>query len=208
MSTSDSTLASVAASERTPRGERRRQTLLDAALRIIVRSGPEAVTHRSVAAEAGASHGAVKYYFGSRDSLMQQALREVASRNVDAIRALQPKLRAQTHDPAAFAATLAHHAYRQMLADRDTGIAIHELHLAASRIPALRPLIRDWGLAYAAASEDALRALGSRDPRRDTALLVSVVNGLVLQQLSVPRDNFEEAVLRPTLERILAWIVA
>jgi DNA-binding transcriptional regulator YbjK len=157
--------------------------------------------------EAGATHGAVKYYFGSRDALMKQALHEVAGRNIDALRELQPQLRAQAHDPAAFAATLARQAYRQMLADRDMGIAIQELHLTASRRPALRPLIREWGRAYLAASEEALRALGSRDPRRDTALLVSVINGLVLQQLSVPRDDFEDAVLRPTLERILAWIV-
>lgn len=191
----------------TPRGRRRRQALLDATLRIIVHAGPEAVTHRSVAAEAGASHGAVKYYFGSREELMEQALREVADRNVAAIERLQPELRSKTHDPAAYAAALARHAHRWMLADRDMGIAVQELHLAASREPALRPLIREWGRAYLAASEAALSELGSRAPRRDAALLVSIINGLILQQLAVPRDDFEKTVLQPTLERILTWMV-
>src|SRR5690606_30300634 len=45
------------------RSEVRRQAILDAAMRIIVRDGVRAVRHRAVAAEAGVPLSATTYYF-------------------------------------------------------------------------------------------------------------------------------------------------
>src|SRR5436190_15245629 len=56
----------------------RREQFLDAALRLIGRSGREAVTHRAVAEEAGVPLGSTTYYFDSRDDLLGQALEYVA----------------------------------------------------------------------------------------------------------------------------------
>lgn len=59
----------------TPRAEqerslRRRTEILNAAILLLTRSGMNGVTHRSVAAEAGASLGSIRYYFESREALL------------------------------------------------------------------------------------------------------------------------------------------
>ena len=48
----------------------RREQILEAALRVIGRSGRQAVTHRAVAEEAGVPLGSTTYYFDSRDDLL------------------------------------------------------------------------------------------------------------------------------------------
>ena len=69
----------------TQRGAERRDALLAAALRIIVKDGPGSVTFRTVVAEAKASHGSVAYYFGTREELIREAMVLVANRNIEAL---------------------------------------------------------------------------------------------------------------------------
>ena len=58
---------------RQARGEERRREVLEAALRVVGRSGVRAATHRAVAAEAGTSLSATTYYFASGEDLLEQA---------------------------------------------------------------------------------------------------------------------------------------
>ncbi|MGC7194489.1 TetR family transcriptional regulator, partial [Mycobacteroides abscessus subsp. abscessus] len=60
---------------RMARGAARREALLDAALRLLAREGARAVTHRAVATEAGTTHGNARYYFGTLDQLLDEAMR-------------------------------------------------------------------------------------------------------------------------------------
>ena len=57
----------------TPRGEDRRQAIIDAAAASIRESGPSAVSHRSVAKRAGCSLSATTYYFNGLEDLLHQA---------------------------------------------------------------------------------------------------------------------------------------
>ena len=57
----------------TPRGEGRRQAIIEAAAAIIRESGPSAVSHRSVAKRAGCSLSATTYYFDGLEDLLHQA---------------------------------------------------------------------------------------------------------------------------------------
>ncbi len=57
----------------TPKGQSRRQALIDAAAAIIRECGPDAVTHRAVAKQAGCSLSATTYYFDGLDDLLYQA---------------------------------------------------------------------------------------------------------------------------------------
>src|SRR2546423_6179411 len=77
----------------TQTGQGRREQILDAALRVIGRSGRESVTHRAVAEEAGVPLGSTTYYFESRDDLLRQALEHVAAHEVDRYGALGEELR-------------------------------------------------------------------------------------------------------------------
>lgn len=57
----------------TPRGEDRRQAIIDAAAAIIRESGPSTVSHRNVAKRAGCSLSATTYYFDGLEDLLHQA---------------------------------------------------------------------------------------------------------------------------------------
>jgi AcrR family transcriptional regulator len=57
----------------TARGEGR-EALCDALVRIVARDGLDGVTFRSVAAEAGLTHGLASYHFGTRDTMIMEAL--------------------------------------------------------------------------------------------------------------------------------------
>lgn len=190
----------------TPRGIQRRSALIAAALRIIVRDGPGSVTLRTVAIEAEASHGLVVYYFGTREELISAALTHVAEKNIEALNQAWGSRELDTSDPRILAALIASHATRQMIEDREMGITIMELHLAAARFPILRAMVRDWGRAYVRITHQTFTRLGSPDAQRDSALLTNLISGLVMQQLALPRRNFEATVLRPAIERFLVMV--
>ncbi len=187
------------------RGARRRQDLIDAALRIIARDGPQAVTLRTVNAEAKAAHGSITYYFGGRDELIRAALEHVAAENTKALSAAWPT-DAPPKSAADLAALISQHVMHQMIEDRAMGITILELHLAVARDPALAPALEAWGRAYNAIARDSLRMLGSKAPEADAALLVNMINGLIMRQLAVQRADFENRVLRPAILRVLETI--
>lgn len=199
---SSNATASAATDRLTTRGVRRRHELLEAALRLIVRDGPGAVTLRSVVTEADTSHGLVSYYFGSRDELINAALALTATRNIDALAHAWEEI-LPTTDADDLARQIARHSVRQMIEHEDMGITIIELHLAAARDPALRPAIVEWGRAFARIVAPTLLAVGSNDPSRDAEILVSTINGLVMTQLAVPSRRFEAEVLTPTIARYL-----
>jgi AcrR family transcriptional regulator len=57
-----------------------RREILDAAERLLVEGGPDAVRVQTVARAVGMTDAAVHYHFGSREGLLDQLLREVARR--------------------------------------------------------------------------------------------------------------------------------
>ncbi|MBK5248231.1 MAG: TetR family transcriptional regulator [Actinomycetales bacterium] len=61
------------AGTRGEKGRRRRDSLAAAAADILLAHGPAALTHRSVAARAGASLSATTYYFADREDLLRAA---------------------------------------------------------------------------------------------------------------------------------------
>jgi AcrR family transcriptional regulator len=67
--------------------EARRRELAAAVWRVIAGRGPEAVTIRDVAAEAGWSSGALRHYLPTRDDLLVFAFRLAGERATERIRA-------------------------------------------------------------------------------------------------------------------------
>ena len=65
--------ASESQSRATSRGEGR-DALCEALVRIVAREGLDGVTFRSVAAEAGVTHGLASYHFGNRETMIVEAL--------------------------------------------------------------------------------------------------------------------------------------
>jgi DNA-binding transcriptional regulator YbjK len=184
-----------------PRGAARRQALLDAAVRLLAREGARAVTHRAVAAEAGTTHGAPRYWFATRDELLDEALRQLAERQIAAAEDLLGE--PSPTDLRERAARLAAFVAGTIAADRDATIARYELFLEAARRPALRPALEAWGAAYTSLFATQLTVHAS-DPVAEAELLLNLLNGLLLRQAATPRTDFERSVLLPAIERFLA----
>src|SRR3989442_9948359 len=58
----------------TPKGERRRAALVEAAAKLLMEGGFDAVRHRAVAQRAGLPLASTTYYFDSLDELIEAAL--------------------------------------------------------------------------------------------------------------------------------------
>ncbi|WP_160158236.1 TetR/AcrR family transcriptional regulator [Nocardioides sp. SLBN-35] len=184
---------------RMARGVARRDALLDAAVRLLARDGVAALTHRSVAAEAGTTHGNARYYFGTLDQLLDEALRRLASRQIDEVRALFEEL--PDIDVAERVDRLASYVMDALTVDRDAAIARYELFLGAARRPELRASLDEWGATQRSAFAGELRGAGVADAEAAAADLLTAVNGLVLEHLALPVDDFEDARLRPLIAR-------
>src|SRR5579871_4901656 len=68
-----------------PRGAARREALLEAVLRIVADTGPDAVTHRRVAEVAELPLASTTYWFSSKEDLLAAALEFAAARDIAAL---------------------------------------------------------------------------------------------------------------------------
>jgi len=185
----------------------RREQILEATLRVIGRSGREAVTHRAVAEEAGVPLGSTTYYFDSRDDLLGQALEHVARKETDRHTQLGHELR-----KARSSRQLADMLLDQLvfeIDDRDAYVAEYELWLEASRRPDLREAATTWCDAVQLAVAGAMEKLGSTDPGADASLVVAAIDGLGERVLAREDDPAEAAAeFRPQLRRLIERLLA
>jgi len=151
----------------TPKGAARREALIQAVLRIMESDGPSAVTHRSVAKEAGVPLAAATYYFDSIDDLLVTAMRNAADQQGDIFADLSIR------DIGAFARGLWTWAHES----RAVAISQYELMFLAMRRDGLREDAERW---YSAL-EKAIEPLGLAPARARTLALA--IDGLCLQIL-------------------------
>jgi AcrR family transcriptional regulator len=177
--------------------------LVDEALRLAAHGGLGAVTHRSVQAAAGAPHGSVTYWFGTREGL----LTAMVDRLVDVCEARVAPIAAGIEaayasgvepDPEQIAEAVA----AWIDDDRELHLARLELELAAARDPRLRPRMNDAARVFWRMCEPLARATGSDDPERDGRAMAAMVDGLLLDRLSHPPQS--RAVLVAAIRRVLA----
>jgi TetR/AcrR family transcriptional regulator, regulator of biofilm formation and stress response len=184
----------------------RRRRIVEATLAVIGRGGVDAVTHRAVAAEAGVPLAATTYYFGSKTELVQEALELVIARStevVDERTAVDGEI-----DCDELVERLAAFAEAQ-LDDREAPlIAQYELMLEAGRREHLRALAERWSEAYIGGLVELVRASPLPDPQRSAELLSALIEGALLDQLSLPQDDFADGVLRPMLELAVGGLSA
>ena len=106
------------------------------------------------------------------------------------------------------AAELAALCARELHGERSGLIASYALWLEAARRPALRATSRAWTDAYLGLAAAMMAAAGSARPAADAQLLVAALDGLLLEQLARDEPDFEAAVLRPALERLIGALLA
>lgn len=179
---------------RRAKGERRRRALIDATLRVVERDGPESVSHRRIAREAGVPPASIAYYFDSIDDLLVAALTE----SVDALIVEVGKLREViARDGASWARALAELLSSMLSEHRARTVAEYELYLLAARRPALRPAARKWIEVASGYVNDGEGA----DPGLLRALFAAI-DGLLMQGLLADQPPTAEE-LEPSLHYLL-----
>jgi TetR/AcrR family transcriptional regulator, regulator of biofilm formation and stress response len=163
-----------------------RDALLDATARVVAREGFRGLTYRSVAREAGLTHGLVAYHFGSRDKLIHEATVK-AAREAIAGSSLDPEsglLKDFASDLARLAAEVP-----------DAQAFQFELALEARRRSELLPEIRALYEQYIGVVEQALERFGVESRPALARLVFAALDGLMLQQLIFERPGeTDEAV--------------
>lgn len=182
------------------RGEERRERILGATLAVIARSGIGAVTHRSVAEEAGVPLGSLTYWFGTKDDLLREALRRFVAEEADRLKGIADLLGADA-DPADVA-----ERYATVL-ETNNGpeqIAQFELYLEAARNPALRDIAQESFRAYEEVAVAALRAAGVEDAERVAPLFVSLADGLGMRRMAAGASPPLDEMLLGLFRRVSA----
>jgi DNA-binding transcriptional regulator YbjK len=189
------------------RNEQRRGQILDAAIRIIGREGPGAMTHRAVAAEAGVPLAATTYYFASKEELFNAALIASVQSDLADLESLARSVSLLPASAETAADSLARFLANQLASRRVTCIAQYELVLEAARQPELRSAASATTAAYVALCETLLEKVGAADPGTDARLLVAVMDGLLLDQLAAPVPAYDADALADLLRRFIGRLV-
>lgn len=163
-----------------------RDALIEATIRVVANHGLRGLTNRTVAEEAGVTHGLVSHHFGSRDALISAALRYEVERSVS-----DPVLGAEIRTVDEFADNLV-----QMVdADADGQAFLYELILEGRRNPELADAVRAQYDEFREATRRQLERLGLESVPGLHLAVFACLDGLVLQYLAEGRsDSTREAV--------------
>jgi TetR/AcrR family transcriptional regulator, regulator of biofilm formation and stress response len=167
------------------RGEGR-EAILDAVVRIIARNGIEALTYRSVAMEAGVTHGLVSYHFGSREAMIHEALVRAAAQAIQS-----SSIGPNSGDLDHFAASLS----KLVSEDPDGQAFQQQLKLEASRRPDIADDVKALRRTYLESVGEALEQLGLPRDEALARLVLAALDGLVFQQLVFRRPELTDAAV-------------
>lgn len=190
--------------------EERRQQIADAVCRLLGRSGPEAVSLRHVAAEAGVSMGRVQHYFSTKEEMLLFAFRTLSARVEARIGAAVADAGSPPRPRVVLRALLT-----QMLPLGEQGRleapvwvaflgkAVVEPGLAAPFADDGRRLV-EFVAGQIRAAQEAGAADPELDPTHEARALLALVDGLMLHVLVGQAD---EATATATLDRQLDRIL-
>jgi AcrR family transcriptional regulator len=167
----------------------RRNDLLDAAISLLGDQGARGLTHRAVDAAAGVPAGSAANYFRNRDSLLTAVVERFADReraNWDDI-----ATRLAPTGPTDIAQALAEFAHDATGPNRTLTLARYTILVEAANRPALRAQLSESGGRVMIWAINWMRLVGSRDPHRDTPIVMNYWTGLVLHELSNPDPAFD-----------------
>ncbi|MFI2754424.1 TetR/AcrR family transcriptional regulator [Cellulomonas sp. P22] len=185
----------------TAKGERRRAELARAAAAIVREEGPGALTHRAVAARAGASLSATTYYFTGLDDLLAAAGEALVATWVEHARTVAAQVAARATPATQPARERAAHLLVSAVlppGDDDAVRAHYEHLLGAGRVPALARAIAAGRHDLDAVVAEVVRLVGADV---SPALVVAVVDGAVVTALT------EQRPVRASAAALLAQVL-
>jgi DNA-binding transcriptional regulator YbjK len=169
----------------TPKGERRRQALVEAAAALLVEGGFDAVRHRAVADRAGLPLASTTYYFDSLDELIIAAVERHSRAELDRGHGLLAELPAEKRDLDSVIELVLDQLLGPAAGAQDAELVLlrYERLVATFRRPYLRPLMRTLGTEL----RSLLHAVFTRSGTPVDALrleqLIALVDGAVVNAL-------------------------
>lgn len=196
---------------RQERGAERRRQVLEAALHLLAREGPRAVTHRAVAREAGTSLRATTYYFQSREALLTEALQHYADQALLRFARIQADVpdAQPDQDPLESAVCMLAGAVMSDLTEDLGGlVAEYELVLEIRRRPALAECYARWQGALLSLLQAFAVRLGSPRPEEHARLVLATLRGLEIEALARPGAPPDPAELRELFRQLLSGLAS
>jgi TetR/AcrR family transcriptional regulator, regulator of biofilm formation and stress response len=167
-----------------------REALCRALTRLVARDGFDGITFRSVAAEAGVTHGLASYHFGTRESMIHDALKWAVEHTLEATRLATPG-----EEVGQFAAGVS----RALSEDPEDAIFQYEVLLRSLRSPDLRKDVRKSYDDYVGVVSESLRSFGI-EGQAIARLVFATLDGLTLQQLLYEDPRRTEETLGALLQ--------
>jgi AcrR family transcriptional regulator len=155
------------------RGEGR-DALCEALTRIVARDGLDGVTFRSVAAEAGVTHGLASYHFGNRETMIVEALTWAVRESIQ---------RGRLGEDAGTLQEFAADVPALMAEQPQEAVFQFQLALEAQRRPELLAQVQATYDEYIAEVRATLTRLGLADDEPLARLAFAAIDGLSMQQL-------------------------
>lgn len=169
----------------TPKGERRRQALVEAASALLVEGGFDTVRHRAVAERAGLPLASTTYYFDSLDELIAAAVEHHSRGELDRGHALLEALPAERRDLDSIIDLVLDQLLGPVAGDRDAELVLlrYERLVATFRRPYLRPLMRTLGTELRGLLREVFARSGVSVDDRRLEQLIALVDGAVVNAL-------------------------
>ncbi|WP_040160733.1 TetR/AcrR family transcriptional regulator [Nigerium massiliense] len=183
-----------------------RARIIDAAIEQLAEGGMRALTHRRVETRAGVTQGLVKYHFGSLDGLIEAVVAHMAAVELDAVVRVTPEQYARAQRTGVLPPEIwraAEAAWRELTSRPALVRARFELYLHAVDRPELQGLIRSQRQRFLDA---AAASLPEGTPQAGARLVLALVNGLLLHQLSAPDADLDADA--PGLLLAAGWTAA
>ncbi len=203
--------------------EQRRQLILDAAMRIVVRDGVRGVRHRAVAAEAGVPLSATTYYFKDIEDLLTDTFAQYVERSADYMAKLWAtsegvlrQLLAQDDGSAAsrtrlvdeIARMTADYVSRQLSNRRDFLMAEQAFRQEALLCPRLAELVRAHERILAQGARQMLQVIGSHHSEQDAQMLTAIIEQMEYQGLLEQSNGQADGQMLAILTRYLHLVLA
>ncbi|WP_339487406.1 TetR/AcrR family transcriptional regulator [Pseudomonas sp. EL_65y_Pfl2_R95] len=202
--------------------ERRRQAILEAALRLIVRDGVRAVRHRAVAAEAQVPLSATTYYFKDINDLISDSFTlfvehcaanqsqlwgnnaEMLQARVSSFDGSPAKMRAFADEVAQIAVAFVR---TQLVDRRDHLLAEQAFRHEALLNPRLHDLVRAQQQILLHGATRFFTLIGSKHPLEDATLLTTVVERMEYQGLIEGVDALDIEAMLAILKRYMYLVL-
>ncbi|SFP76714.1 DNA-binding transcriptional regulator YbjK [Amycolatopsis arida] len=184
----------------TPKGERRRAALVEAAAELLGEGGFDAVRHRAVAERAGLPLASTTYYFSSLDELVTAAVEHQARAELEQGRRCLADLSSRDRDVAALVDLVLEpllgpqHPDRE--ADAEAVLLRYERLVATGRRPYLRPLMRELNAELRELLTEIFARSGSPLTPDELERLIALVDGAVVNALIAVDPNPRSAAAR------------